>query len=102
MARKLRDEDTGAIDDVMNRGDRHEPVFHDEADRQRFVETIGETCAPNGLAGARLFPHAESFSSGGQDAPVASGRGHEVVSGHLHQRLQTAEKVAQRVAIIKN
>jgi len=30
---------------VMNRGDRREAIFHDEADRQRFVATLGEACA---------------------------------------------------------
>ena len=32
----------------MNRGDRREPIFKDEADRQRFVETLGEACAKTG------------------------------------------------------
>ena len=27
---------------AMNRGDRREPIFKDEADRQRFIETLGE------------------------------------------------------------
>lgn len=35
----------GAIYHVMNRGDRREPIFHDDADRQRFVITLGEACA---------------------------------------------------------
>jgi hypothetical protein len=26
---------------VMNRGDRREPIFKDDADRERFVETLG-------------------------------------------------------------
>jgi hypothetical protein len=34
----------------MNRGDRREPVFKDDAGRQRFVETLGEACAKTGLA----------------------------------------------------
>ena len=45
MARKLRVEYPGAIYHVMNRGDCREPIFQDEADRQRFVETLGEACA---------------------------------------------------------
>jgi len=32
----------------MNRGDRREPIFHDEADRQRFIETLGEACGKTG------------------------------------------------------
>ena len=48
MARKLRVEYPGAIYHVMNRGDRREPIFKDEADRQRFVETLAEVCAKTG------------------------------------------------------
>jgi REP element-mobilizing transposase RayT len=29
----------------MNRGDRREPIFQDDLDRRRFVETLAETCA---------------------------------------------------------
>jgi putative transposase len=48
MARKLRVEYPGAIYHVLNRGDRREPIFKDDADRQRFVETLGEACAKTG------------------------------------------------------
>jgi REP element-mobilizing transposase RayT len=48
MARKLRVEYPGAIYHVMNRGDRREPIFQDELDHQRFVETLGEACAKTG------------------------------------------------------
>jgi REP element-mobilizing transposase RayT len=48
MARQLRIEDTGAICHVMNRGDRRERTFMDDADRQRFVDTLGEVCAKTG------------------------------------------------------
>ena len=36
MARKLRVQYPGAIYHVMNRGDRREPIFKDEADRERL------------------------------------------------------------------
>ena len=45
LARKLRVQYPGAIYHVMNRGDRREPIFKDDADRQRWVETLGECCA---------------------------------------------------------
>jgi REP element-mobilizing transposase RayT len=45
MARKLRIEYPGAIYHVMNRGDRQEPIFIDETDRERFLHTLGECCA---------------------------------------------------------
>ena len=50
MARKLRVEYPGAIYHTMNRGDRRELVFSDDADRKRFIETLGEVCAKTGLA----------------------------------------------------
>jgi hypothetical protein len=37
MARKLRVEYSGAIYHAMNRGDRRELIFKDDADRRRFV-----------------------------------------------------------------
>ncbi len=45
MARKLRVEYPGAIYHVLNRGDRREPIFKDDFDRHRFLETLGEACA---------------------------------------------------------
>ena len=44
MARKLRVQYSGAIYHVMNRGDRREPIFKDDADRKRFLETLAEAC----------------------------------------------------------
>jgi hypothetical protein len=40
MARKLRVEYPGAIYHLMNRGDRREPIFKDDEDRQRFLGTL--------------------------------------------------------------
>jgi len=48
MARRLRVEYPGAVYHVMNRGDRRELIFQDDADRQRFLETLGEVCAKTG------------------------------------------------------
>src|ERR1039457_2282944 len=48
MARKLRVEYPGAIYHVMNRGDRREPIFKDDEDRQRFMVAPGEACAKTG------------------------------------------------------
>jgi len=44
MARKLRIQYSGAVYHVMNRGDRRELIFRDDADRQRFIATLGEAC----------------------------------------------------------
>ena len=48
MARKLRVQYPGAIYHVMNRGDRREPIFRDEEDHRRLLETLGEACAKTG------------------------------------------------------
>jgi putative transposase len=48
MARKLRVQYAGAIYHVMNRGDRREPIFKDDADRERFLATLGEACGKTG------------------------------------------------------
>src|SRR5207245_1677875 len=48
VARKLRVEYPGAIYHVMNRGDRREAIFKDSADRQRFLDTLGEACLKTG------------------------------------------------------
>ena len=34
----------GAIYQVMNRGDRREPIFLDDPDRHTFLETLAQTC----------------------------------------------------------
>ena len=44
MARKLRVQYPGAIYHVMNRCDRREAIFADDADRRRFLRTFAETC----------------------------------------------------------
>ena len=48
MPRRLRLEYPGAIYHVMNRGDRREPIFHGDGDRERFLQTMGEACAKTG------------------------------------------------------
>jgi putative transposase len=48
MARKLRVEYPGAIYHVMNRGDRREPIFREDRDRELFLATLGETCRKTG------------------------------------------------------
>ncbi len=48
MARKLRIQYPGAIYHVMNRGDRREPIFADDEDRQRLLETLAQACQKTG------------------------------------------------------
>lgn len=44
MPRQLRIQFEGAIYHVINRGDRREPIFKDDFDRTRFLQTLEETC----------------------------------------------------------
>jgi REP element-mobilizing transposase RayT len=44
MARKLRIQYEGVIDHLMNRGDRREPIFKDDADRETSRKTLGQVC----------------------------------------------------------
>ena len=48
MARKARVEFAGAVYHVLDCGDRREAIFKDDADRLRFLETLGEACARTG------------------------------------------------------
>jgi REP element-mobilizing transposase RayT len=82
MARKLRVEYAGAIYHVMNRGDRRELIFMDDADRQRFVETLGEVCAKTGWQVHAYVLMPNHFPLGGRDAAAKSGRQNEMIAGH--------------------
>jgi len=48
VARKLRLEYEGAIYHVMSCGDRREAIFRDDADRESFLETLGQACEKTG------------------------------------------------------
>src|SRR5438132_14279152 len=48
MARKSQVEYPGAIYHLMNRGDRREPIFRDDEDRERFLATLGQGCFKTG------------------------------------------------------
>ena len=44
MARPLRIQYPGAVYHVMARGNHGQEIFADDADRKRFLETLGEAC----------------------------------------------------------
>ena len=48
MPRGLRIEFPGACYHVMARGNRREPIFHDDDDRRFFLSTLSEACAMTG------------------------------------------------------
>ena len=51
MARKARTELAGAIYHLLDRGDRQEAILTDDADRKRFLLTLGQVCARTGWRG---------------------------------------------------
>ena len=48
MARKARVEFPGAVYHVLDRGDRREAIFRDDADRELFLATLGQACGRTG------------------------------------------------------
>jgi len=48
MSRKLSIQYPGAMYHVMSRGDQRQEIFRDEADRARFLATLGEACSKTG------------------------------------------------------
>jgi hypothetical protein len=48
MPRQLRIEYAGAIYHVQNRGDRRNPIFHDDFDRKWFIAALDEVCVKTG------------------------------------------------------
>lgn len=48
MARKLRIQFPGALYHIVNRGDRSEAIVRDDTDRERFLETLHQTCQKTG------------------------------------------------------
>jgi len=48
MARPLRVQYPGAVYHVMARGNHGQPIFADNPDRKRFLETLEEACRKTG------------------------------------------------------
>src|SRR5437879_2022384 len=93
MARKLRVQYPGAIYHVMNRGDRREPIFSDDKDREMFLDTLGQTCERTDWLVHAWCLMANHFSSGRRNTGSQSGGRHEMVFGDLHLPLQSAAQV---------
>ena len=84
MARRLRVQYRGAIYHVMNRADRREPIFQDDADRRRFVETLAEAGGDHDDSGLDRGTPGDGNSRPSQPPAVST------------------EKVWREVVIIKN
>jgi len=65
MPRKLRVEYEGAIYHIMNRGDRREPIFVDDEDRQLFLETLRQACGKTDWQVHAYCFDGQSFSFSG-------------------------------------
>lgn len=48
MPRKARVQFEGAAYHLLDRGDRREPIFRDERDREIFLTTLGQVCERTG------------------------------------------------------
>ena len=71
MARRLRLEYPGAIYHVMNRGDRREPIFADDEDRQKFLGWTDEDL----WAGLKREPSKVELAAEATAAPYCAGVG---------------------------
>jgi hypothetical protein len=91
MARKLRVEYPGAICHVLNRGDRREPIFWDNADRQRFVEAMLAQKQPRKLSGKRDYRNRPL-----SDAQKASGSASSAERAYGSEGKQSPEVQASR------
>src|SRR3989442_7255825 len=63
----------------MNRGDLREPIFKDDADRFRCLETLGGVLRQDQLASACLLLDVQPFSFGARNSKGQPGGGHEMV-----------------------
>lgn len=57
MARRLRVEYPGAVYHLMNRGDRREPIFKDDDDRELFLQTFTEASTETNWKRERVPQH---------------------------------------------
>jgi hypothetical protein len=70
MARKARFEFEGAFYHVLDRGDRREAIFKDDADRHCFLETLGEAFARTGWrVHAYVLMHVSRVTHCARNAP---------------------------------
>ena len=85
----------------MNRGDRRELIFMDDADRRRFVETLAEVCAKTGweVHAFVLTPNHFHLVVETPQPNLVAGMKDEMVAGHLHQPLQPPACACLRAAL---
>jgi len=95
VPRTLRIEYEGAICHVLNRGDRREPIFRDDADRKRFLETLGEACVKTDWQIHALCLMGNYFHLVVETPEGNLVEGMKWFSGHLHGAVQPAAQVVR-------
>jgi REP element-mobilizing transposase RayT len=75
MTRPPRLDAAGTVTHVIARGNERRPLFRDDADREKYLELLGEAC---GKHGARVFAYC-------------------LMPNHVHLALQTGEAPLSRV-----
>jgi len=95
VPRKLRIEYEGAICHVLNRGDRREPIFRDDADRKRFLETLDEACVKTDWQIHALCLMGNYFHLVVETPEGNLVEGMKWFSGHLHGAVQPAAQVVR-------
>ena len=97
MPRSIRIEYPGAFYHVMARGNRREAIFHDEADRRFFLQTLGEACKMTGWrihAWVLLSNHYHLFV----ETPDANlSRGMQWLQNTFTRRLNTRHRLWGRL-----
>ena len=78
MARKARVEFEGAVYHVLGRGDRREAIFRDDAERERFLATLGEACLRTGWRVHALVLMSKSLPSADPN-PAGQSRGRDAL-----------------------
>ncbi len=75
MARKLRVEYPGAIYHLINRGDRREAIFKDDADCQRFLDVVKGPTIVGRMGGDGGQRHRAAGVCGTNGVPTRRGTG---------------------------
>jgi hypothetical protein len=68
----------------MSRGDRREAIFHDDADRQEFLRSLGQACLKTGWQVHAYCLMNNHFHLVIETPHPKSIAGNEVAPGHLH------------------
>ena len=86
MARPIRVEFEGAVYHVTARGNDRKPIYRDDRDRERLLETLHETVERFGFVIYVVLPDAESLSPAGPNTARQSERRGRLAPDDLQHR----------------